>query len=47
MDGKLSGDICPDAKKKGSFYTGVPGGVGPLTVIMLMENVYKLWRASH
>lgn len=31
---------------KSSFYTPVPGGVGPLTVIMLMENVYHLWKAQ-
>lgn len=35
-EGKLSGDICTEAKKKASYYTPVPGGVGPLTVVMLM-----------
>ena len=34
--GKLSGDISHQAKKTASFYTPVPGGVGPLTVVMLM-----------
>jgi methylenetetrahydrofolate dehydrogenase (NADP+)/methenyltetrahydrofolate cyclohydrolase len=45
-NGKLCGDICNEAKKIASFYTPVPGGVGPLTVVMLMENVYHLWKAQ-
>ena len=35
-NGKLSGDISHECKIKSSFYTPVPGGVGPMTVIMLM-----------
>lgn len=35
-EGKLSGDISEEAKKRASFYTPVPGGVGPMTVVMLM-----------
>ncbi len=38
-DGKLAGDINPDdAKALASAYTPVPGGVGPLTIAMLMAN---------
>jgi methylenetetrahydrofolate dehydrogenase (NADP+)/methenyltetrahydrofolate cyclohydrolase len=40
----LIGDICEKAKLVSSFSTPVPGGVGPLTVCMLMENTFKLWK---
>src|ERR1700685_1092480 len=37
--GKLAGDVNPDdAKALASAYTPVPGGVGPLTIAMLMAN---------
>jgi methylenetetrahydrofolate dehydrogenase (NADP+)/methenyltetrahydrofolate cyclohydrolase len=40
VDGKLQGDVeFDEAVKKASFITPVPGGVGPLTVTMLMENL--------
>jgi methylenetetrahydrofolate dehydrogenase (NADP+)/methenyltetrahydrofolate cyclohydrolase len=40
VDGKLQGDVeFDEAIKKASFITPVPGGVGPLTVTMLMENL--------
>ncbi len=38
--GALSGDIEPDCYAKSSYYTPVPGGVGPLTVACLFENVF-------
>ncbi|MCX7973070.1 MAG: bifunctional 5,10-methylenetetrahydrofolate dehydrogenase/5,10-methenyltetrahydrofolate cyclohydrolase [Candidatus Aminicenantes bacterium] len=34
----IVGDVHPAAREKASFYTPVPGGVGPLTVAMLMQN---------
>ena len=35
----LVGDVQPeDAKEKAGAYTPVPGGVGPLTIAMLMSN---------
>lgn len=38
-DGKLAGDVNPDdAKELAAAYTPVPGGVGPLTIAMLMLN---------
>ena len=38
-DGKLIGDVDPEAMKDLSgAYTPVPGGVGPLTIAMLMAN---------
>jgi methylenetetrahydrofolate dehydrogenase (NADP+)/methenyltetrahydrofolate cyclohydrolase len=38
----LTGDIHFQAYAKASFYTPVPGGVGPLTVTMLMHNTLEL-----
>ena len=41
-DGKLTGDVDFDnVSKKASFITPVPGGVGPMTIAMLMNNVIK------
>lgn len=41
-DGKLCGDLTEDWKADNSiYYTPVPGGVGPMTVCMLMNNVVK------
>ena len=38
-DGKLYGDVDFDnVSKKASFITPVPGGVGPMTIAMLMQN---------
>ncbi len=40
--GKLVGDVDFDAvSQKASYITPVPGGVGPMTVAMLMNNVVK------
>jgi methylenetetrahydrofolate dehydrogenase (NADP+)/methenyltetrahydrofolate cyclohydrolase len=41
----LVGDVQPeDVKEKASAYTPVPGGVGPLTIAMLMANTVKAAR---
>ncbi|MEE8423525.1 MAG: bifunctional 5,10-methylenetetrahydrofolate dehydrogenase/5,10-methenyltetrahydrofolate cyclohydrolase, partial [Thermodesulfobacteriota bacterium] len=38
-DGKLVGDVDFDgASKRASFITPVPGGVGPMTIAMLLQN---------
>jgi len=40
VDGKIIGDVeFESAKKKAAYITPVPGGVGPLTVTMLMRNL--------
>lgn len=40
IEGKLVGDVeFQTAEKKASYITPVPGGVGPLTVTMLMRNL--------
>lgn len=41
-EGKIVGDVdFQDVSKKASYITPVPGGVGPMTVAMLMDNVIK------
>lgn len=41
-EGKLCGDVAfYEVEKKASFITPVPGGVGPMTVTMLLENTVK------
>ena len=40
--GKLVGDVdFENVKQKVSYITPVPGGVGPMTIAMLMNNVIK------
>lgn len=41
LGGKLAGDIDEGCYTKASFYTPVPGGIGPVTVAMLLSNVVK------
>lgn len=41
-NGKLVGDVdFENVKEKASYITPVPGGVGPMTIAMLMNNVIK------
>ena len=41
-EGKLVGDVdFENVKQKASYITPVPGGVGPMTIAMLMNNVIK------
>lgn len=37
----LIGDVAPAAFAMADYYTPVPGGVGPLTIAMLMKNTLK------
>lgn len=41
--GRLRGDIDPALYKQAYAYTPVPGGVGPMTVAMLMSNVIECY----
>ncbi|GLB58141.1 bifunctional methylenetetrahydrofolate dehydrogenase/methenyltetrahydrofolate cyclohydrolase FolD [Cytobacillus sp. NCCP-133] len=42
QEGKLCGDVDFQAvKEKAGYITPVPGGVGPMTITMLMENTLK------
>jgi len=41
-DGKIVGDVDYDGvSQKASYITPVPGGVGPMTIAMLLENTLK------
>jgi methylenetetrahydrofolate dehydrogenase (NADP+)/methenyltetrahydrofolate cyclohydrolase len=43
MDSKLVGDVeFETASEKASWITPVPGGVGPMTIVMLMKNTLEL-----
>jgi len=45
VDGKIVGDVEFDkAAEKASYITPVPGGVGPLTVTILMRNVVEAFK---
>ncbi len=45
VNGKLVGDVeFEEAKKRAGFITPVPGGVGPLTVTMLMRNLIHAYQ---
>jgi len=42
-DGRVVGDVdFESTKEKNGFITPVPGGVGPMTIAMLLENVVEL-----
>jgi methylenetetrahydrofolate dehydrogenase (NADP+) / methenyltetrahydrofolate cyclohydrolase len=44
-EGKLCGDVSfEDVKEIASYLTPVPGGVGPMTITMLMHNTVKAAR---
>lgn len=40
--GKVVGDVdFENVSKKASYITPVPGGVGPMTIAMILENIYN------
>ena len=46
-DGKLCGDVeFAEAEKRASAITPVPGGVGPMTIAMLLVNTLELARGK-
>lgn len=48
IDGKLTGDVAFDeVEKVAGAITPVPGGVGPMTIAMLMKNTLKAARLHH
>lgn len=47
VEGKILGDIeFEEAAKRAAFITPVPGGVGPLTVTMLMRNTVEAFKTQ-
>ena len=46
-EGKLVGDVdFSEVEKKASYITPVPGGVGPMTITMLLSNTLKAFKKS-
>lgn len=47
-EGKLCGDVSfQEVKEIASYITPVPGGVGPMTITMLMKNTLKSAEKAH
>ena len=47
VDGKLVGDVdFESVEEKASLITPVPGGVGPMTIAMLMANTLQAFQKS-
>ena len=45
---KLVGDVdFNDVKNKASYITPVPGGVGPITVALLLSNTLKAYKMQN
>jgi methylenetetrahydrofolate dehydrogenase (NADP+)/methenyltetrahydrofolate cyclohydrolase len=43
-EGGIVGDVAPDAAELAAYMTPVPGGVGPMTIAMLLRNTVKAAR---
>jgi len=43
---KVLGDVDPDAMERAAFMTPVPGGVGPMTIAMVLQNTVTAARAG-
>ena len=45
---RLVGDVeYAEAKKRAGFITPVPGGVGPMTIAMLLSNTVTGWMRAN
>lgn len=44
IDGKLYGDVNPNVEEVCGYVTPVPGGVGPMTVSMLLKNTFEAYK---
>ncbi len=44
-EGKLCGDVDPAVEAVAGYFTPVPGGVGPMTIAMLLKNTITAARA--
>jgi methylenetetrahydrofolate dehydrogenase (NADP+)/methenyltetrahydrofolate cyclohydrolase len=40
-EGGIVGDVEPDVAQRAAFLTPVPGGVGPMTIAMLLSNTVR------
>ena len=46
-DGVLYGDVNPNVSDVASFMSPVPGGVGPMTVAMLLKNTFIAYKKQN
>ncbi len=46
-NGKLYGDVNPNVESICSYLTPVPGGVGPMTVAMLLKNTFEAYKKQN
>ena len=47
MDGRLVGDVdFASARERAGHITPVPGGVGPMTIALLLRNTLKACAAA-
>jgi methylenetetrahydrofolate dehydrogenase (NADP+)/methenyltetrahydrofolate cyclohydrolase len=46
-DEGLLGDVDPGAAERAAYMTPVPGGVGPMTIAMVLQNTVAAARARH
>ena len=45
VDGKICGDVdFEEVSQRASYITPVPGGVGPMTIAMLIKNTFKSYK---
>ncbi|MGV7220489.1 MAG: bifunctional methylenetetrahydrofolate dehydrogenase/methenyltetrahydrofolate cyclohydrolase FolD [Nitrospinales bacterium] len=48
VDGKLAGDVKFDeVNEKAAWLTPVPGGVGPMTIAMLLQNTVRAFKIAN
>lgn len=45
-DGKIAGDVAPDAAEVAGWVAPNPGGVGPMTRAMLLSNIVQIAQAQ-
>ncbi len=45
--GVLKGDVHPDCEEKAALLTPVPGGIGPITIAVLLRNVVDLANSKY
>ena len=43
----LQGDADPGCAEKASVFTPTPGGIGPITVAKVFENLVTLYNLTH
>ena len=46
-DKKIYGDVNPNVEGVCSMMTPVPGGVGPMTVAMLLRNTFEAYKKQN